>query len=68
MKSVVYIEEEYIAGLLNDYFSGNSETTYIATDSNTKRRLSARNQEVFLAGRNNSTLRKQLKKDGSYND
>lgn len=65
MKSVVYIEEEYIAGLLKDYFSDDTGTTYIAADASTKRRLKARNQEVFLAGRNNSILREEVKKDGT---
>ncbi len=60
MRSVVYIEEDYIAGLLKDYFVGNGKTTYIVTDPAAKRHLASHNQTVSLAGRNNSSLRKQL--------
>lgn len=60
MRSVVYIEEDYFAGLLKDYFVGNGETTYIVTDTAAKRHLASHGQTVSLAGRNNSSLRKQL--------
>ena len=39
MRSVVYIEEDYIAGLLKDYFRDAGETTYIVTDPAAKRHL-----------------------------
>ena len=60
MRSVVYIEEDYIAGLLKDYFVENGETTYIVTDPAAKRHLAAHGQEVSLPGRNNASLKKQL--------
>ena len=60
MRSVVYIEEDYIAGLLKDYFVENGETTYIVTDPAAKRHLASHGQEVSLPGRNNASLKKQL--------
>jgi nanoRNase/pAp phosphatase (c-di-AMP/oligoRNAs hydrolase) len=60
MRSVVYIEEDYIAGLLKDYFLENGETTYIVTDPAAKRHLASHGQEVSLPGRNNASLKKQL--------
>ena len=63
MRSVVYIEEDYIAGLLKDYFVGNGDTTYIVTDPAAKRHLASHGQTVSLAGRNNSSLRKRLKEE-----
>jgi nanoRNase/pAp phosphatase (c-di-AMP/oligoRNAs hydrolase) len=61
MRSVVYIEEDYIARLFKDYFVENVETTYIVTDPAAKRHLAAHGQEVSLPGRNNASLKKQLK-------
>ena len=61
MRFVVYIEEDYIAGLLKDYFVGNGETTYIVTDPAAKRHLASHGQAVSLPGRNNASLKKQLK-------
>ena len=61
MRAVVYIEEDYIAGLLKDYFVENGQTTYIVTDPAAKRHLASHGQEVSLAGRNNASLKKQLK-------
>ncbi len=63
MRSVVYIEEDYIAGLLKDYFVENGETTYIVTDPAAKRHLASHGQEVSLPGRNNASLKKQLKEN-----
>ena len=60
MRSVVYIEEDYIAGLLKDYFLENGETTYIVTDPAAKQHLASHGQEVSLPGRNNASLKKQL--------
>lgn len=60
MRSVVYIEEDYIAGLLKDYFLGNGHTTYIVTDPAAKRHLASHGQQVSLAGIRNTPLKKQL--------
>jgi nanoRNase/pAp phosphatase (c-di-AMP/oligoRNAs hydrolase) len=60
MRSVVYIEEDYIAGLLKDYFVDNGRTTYIVTDPAAKRHLASHGQAVSLAGTRNAPLRKQL--------
>ena len=63
MRSVVYIEEDYIAGLLKDYFVDNGDTTYIVTDPTAKRHLASHGQEVSLPGRNNASLKKRLRSD-----
>ncbi len=60
MKSVAYIEEDYVAGLLKDYFAGNGPTSYIVTDPAAKRHLAAHGQKVSLPGRNNASLKKLL--------
>lgn len=60
MRSLVYIEEDYIAGLLKDYFSDNGQTTYIVTDPAAKRHLASHGQQVSLAGKHNTPLKKQL--------
>ena len=63
MRSVVYIEEDYVAGLLKDYFVNNGHTTYIVTDPAAKRHLAAHGQKVSLPGRNNASLKKALQAD-----
>jgi nanoRNase/pAp phosphatase (c-di-AMP/oligoRNAs hydrolase) len=63
MRSVVYIEEDYIAGLLKDYFHDNGQTTYIVTDPAAKRHLASHEQKVTLAGKQNAPLKRQLKSD-----
>jgi nanoRNase/pAp phosphatase (c-di-AMP/oligoRNAs hydrolase) len=60
MRSLVYIEEDYVAGLLKDYFSDNGQTTYIVTDPAAKRHLASHGQSVSLAGKRNTPLKKQL--------
>jgi len=63
MRSVVYIEEDYLAGLLKDYFKDNGRTSYIVTDPAAKRHLAAHGQEVALAGTRNTPLKKRLSND-----
>lgn len=63
MRSVVYIEEDYIAGLLKDYFRDNGQTTYIVTNPTAKRHLASHGQQVTLAGKTNAPLRKQLRRE-----
>ncbi len=61
MRAVVYIEEDYVASLFKDYFVENGQTTYIVTDPAAKRHLASHGHEVSLTGRNNASLKKQLK-------
>jgi nanoRNase/pAp phosphatase (c-di-AMP/oligoRNAs hydrolase) len=63
MRSVAFIEEDYLAGLLKDYFSNNGQTRYIVTDPAARRHLRSHGQEVSLAGRNNLSLKKILKSE-----
>ena len=60
MRSLAYIEEDYLAGLLKDYFAGNGKTTYVVTDPAAKRHLKSHGQDVSLPGRNNLSLKKIL--------
>ena len=60
MRSVAFIEEDYIAGLFKDYFAGNGKTSYIVTDPAAKRHLKSHGQQVSLPGRNNLSLKKLL--------
>lgn len=60
LRSVVYIEEDYIAGLLKDYFPNDGTTTYIVTDPAARRHLASHGQMVSLAGTRNTPLRKQI--------
>ena len=60
MRSVAYIEEDYVAGLLKDYFVGNGNTSYIVTDPAAKRHLASHGQQVSLPGRSNASLKKEL--------
>ena len=60
MRSLAYIEEDYLAGLLKDYFAGNGKTTYVVTDPAAKRHLKSHGQDVSLPGRNNLSLKNIL--------
>ena len=60
MRSVAFIEEDYLAGLLKGYFSGNGRTRYVVTDPAARRYLKSEGQDVSLPGRNNAALRKTL--------
>ena len=60
MRSLAYVEDDYLAGLLKDYFVNNGQTTYIVTDPGAKRQLAAHGQLVSLAGRDNRALKKHL--------
>jgi nanoRNase/pAp phosphatase (c-di-AMP/oligoRNAs hydrolase) len=60
MRSVAFIEEDYLAGLLKDYFARNGQTSYIVTDPAAKRHLKSQGQQVTLPGPNNRSLKKSL--------
>lgn len=49
MKSLAYIEEDFVAGLLNDFFPGNNDSTYIVTSPSVERELVAQGFSVLHA-------------------
>lgn len=60
MNSVVYVEESYIAGLLEGYFVATENTKYIVADLPERGNATSEPEELALSERNNSSLRKYL--------